>query len=36
MQNKYVDTKEEKGEWEALWDWDGQIYTVDTIYKIDN
>ena len=28
--------KDGEGGWEELRDWDWQIYTIDTMYKIDN
>ena len=31
-----MDTKGERGVWDELGDWDGHIYTIDTMYKIDN
>ena len=31
-----MDTKGGKGGWDELEDWDGHIYIIDTIYKIDN
>ena len=31
-----LDTKRGKGGWHELGDWDGCIYTIDIIYKIDN
>ena len=34
-QNKCMDTKG-KGGWDELGDWDWHIYTIDTMYKIDN
>ena len=35
-ENKYMDTKGERGEWDELGHWDWHIYTIDTMYKIDN
>ena len=31
-----MDTKGEGGGWDELGDWDCHIYTIDTMYKIDN
>ena len=31
-----MDTKGERSGWEVLGDWDPHIYTIDTMYKIDN
>ena len=37
IQNKHMDTKVGKGGvWDELGDWDWRIYSIDTIYKIDN
>ena len=37
VENKHTDTVVEgKGEWDVLGDWDWHIYTIDTIYKIDD
>ena len=34
VENKRMDTKEGRGQWDELGDWDWHIYT--TMYKIDN
>ena len=34
--NKHMDTKGERGQWDELGDWDWHIYTIDTMYKINN
>ena len=31
-----MDTKELEGEWDELGGWDQHIYTIDTMYTIDN
>ena len=31
-----MDTKEESGGWDELGDWDGHVYTTDTVYETDN
>ena len=38
VENKRMDTKGEVGLgwWDELGDWDWHIYTIDTMYKIDN
>ena len=36
VENKGMNTKREKGGGDKLGDWDGHIYTIDTMYKIDN
>ena len=36
VENKCMDTKGKGGGWEELGDWDWRIYTIDTMYKIDN
>ena len=36
VEKKYMDTKGEGEWWEELGDWDWHIYTIDTMYKIDN
>ena len=36
IENKCMDIKGEREEWEELGDWDWHIYTTDTMYKIDN
>ena len=36
IENKCMATKGERGVWEELGDWDWHIYTIDTMYKIDN
>ena len=36
VENKCMDTKGGRGEWDELGDWDQHIYTIDTMYKIDN
>ena len=35
VENKRMDTKGEKGGWDELGDWDWHVYTIDTMYKID-
>ena len=34
--NKHMNTKEGKGEWDELGDWDWHVYTIDTMHKTDN
>ena len=37
VENKCMDTKEERGgQWEEFGDWNWHIYTIVTMYKIDN
>ena len=36
VENKYTDTNGEGGGWDELEHWDWHIYTIDTVYKIDN
>ena len=36
VENKCIDTKGKGGRWDELGDWDWNIYTIDTMYKIDN
>ena len=36
IENKWMDTKGEREGWEELGAWDWHIYTIDTMYKIDN
>ena len=37
VDNECMDTNGEgKGEWKELGGWDRHIYTIDTMYKIDN
>ena len=36
VENKHMDTKGGGGGWDELGDWDWHIYTIDTMYKIDN
>ena len=33
---KHMDAKGQGGAWDELGDWDWHIYTIDTMYKIDN
>ena len=36
VENKRMGVKGERGVWDELGDWDWDIYTTDTMYKIDN
>jgi len=36
VENKHLDTKRGKEGLYILGDWDGHIYTIDSMYKIDN
>ena len=36
VENKCMDTKEGKGGWDKLGDWDRYLCTIDTMSKIDN
>ena len=36
VENNCMDTKAERMGWDELGDWDWCIYTIDTMYKIDN
>ena len=36
VENEHMDTKAGKGEWDGLGDWDWHLYTIHTMYKIDN
>jgi len=36
VENKHMDTKGERSGWEVLGDWDGHMYTIDTMYERDN
>ena len=36
VENKFMDPRWGRGEWDELGDWDWHIYTTDTTYKIDN
>ena len=36
LENKYMDIKGEGGGWDELGDWNGHIYTIDTMNKINN
>ena len=31
-----MDTKEKGGRWNEMGDWDGHLYNIDVMYKIDN
>ena len=35
-EKKYTNTQRGHGGWDELGDWDGHIYTIDMMYKIDN
>ena len=36
IENKRMDTKGGVGGWDELGDWNWHIYTIDSMYKIDN
>ena len=36
IENKHMETKGMEGGWDELGNWDWCIYTIDTMYKIDN
>ena len=36
MENKHMNTKGRREGWDKLGDWDKYIYSIDTMYKIDN
>ena len=36
LEEKHMDTKVGYRRWNELGDWDGHIYTIDSMYKIDS
>ena len=36
VESKHMDLKEAEKGWDELGDWDWHVYTIDTMYSIDN